>query len=354
MPTLAAAEASNAGFAPSYIPVAVFAGGTSGLGQGMAEALARQTKGRAHIVLIGRNAEAAEKIIAGFPKPVGEDKSGWAHEFVACDANSMVAVRNVCAELRSRLKRINFLVLTAAGPRANSMTECGETAEGLDDHLSTRYFSRYVFSKELMPLILSAREQGQHAHLMTVQGAGFGIKIASSDFGLEEARRSSIKFLGRVFVSITAMKAMVRGVAYNDGLVAWFATQHPEIAATHINPGQVRTVGAVIEGGWLLGPLFWVIKRLRNLITVSQDEGAQYMLHGLLDADRGFFIRDMHGDIVSAHVFSPDYKARFTDDSPTARKAGYLNGVPIQGYGGSDATVAALMEYTERVLAEIK
>lgn len=51
-----------------------------------------------------------------------------------------------------------------------------------------------------MPLLLSAREQGQHAHLMTVQGAGFGIKIASSDFGLEEARRNSIKFLGRVFV----------------------------------------------------------------------------------------------------------------------------------------------------------
>ncbi|KAJ7762932.1 hypothetical protein B0H16DRAFT_1268746, partial [Mycena metata] len=55
MPTLATAEASNAGFAPSYIPVAVFAGGTSGVGQGMVEALARQTKGRAHIVLIGRN-----------------------------------------------------------------------------------------------------------------------------------------------------------------------------------------------------------------------------------------------------------------------------------------------------------
>ncbi|KAJ7762934.1 hypothetical protein B0H16DRAFT_1311457, partial [Mycena metata] len=252
-------------------------------------------------------------IIAGFPKPVGEDESGWAHEFVACDANSMVAVRNVCAELRSRLKRINFLVLTAAGPRANSMTECGETAEGLDDHLSTWFV--IFFSSELMPFLLSAREQGQHAHLMTVQGAGFGIKIASSDFGLEEARRNSIKFLGR---SITAMKAMVRGVAYNDGLVAWFAAQHPEIAATHINPGQVRTVGAVIEGGWLLAPLVWVIKSLRNLIT---DEGAQYMLHGLLDADRGLFIRDMHGDIVSARVFSPDHHARFTDDSPTARKA---------------------------------
>ncbi|KAJ7046363.1 hypothetical protein C8F04DRAFT_1064078 [Mycena alexandri] len=353
MPTLAAAEASNAGFAPSYIPVAVFAGGTSGVGHAMAEALARQTKGRAHIVLIGRSAEAAEKIIAGFPKPVDGDE-GWAHEFVPCDANSMASVRRVCAGLRSRLKRINFLVMTAAGPRGNSMVETGETDEGLDDHLSMRYFSRYVYSKELLPLLVSAREQGQHAHLMTVLGAGFGVKLASSDLGLVEARRSSIKFLQGVVLSVAALKGMIRGVGYNDGLVAWFAAQHPNIAFTHIHPGQVRTPGAILEAGWLLSPLAWVITRLRHLITVSQDECAQYMLHGLLDADRGLFIRDNHGDIVSAHVFSPDHTARFVDDSPTARKAGVLNGVQMKGYGGSDATVAALMKYTEEVLSEIK
>ncbi|KAJ6467045.1 hypothetical protein DFH09DRAFT_929905, partial [Mycena vulgaris] len=46
-------------FAPSYIPVAIFVGGKSGIGQGMAEAFARHTKGNAHIVLVGRNRAAA-------------------------------------------------------------------------------------------------------------------------------------------------------------------------------------------------------------------------------------------------------------------------------------------------------
>jgi hypothetical protein len=138
MPSLAAAEASNAGFAPSYIPVAVFVGGTSGVGQAMAEALARQTNGRAHIILIGRNAVQAADILARFPKPAEGDADGWTHEFVACDATSVASVRTVCAGLRARLKRINFLVISAAGPKANSLVECGETPEGLDNHLVMR------------------------------------------------------------------------------------------------------------------------------------------------------------------------------------------------------------------------
>ncbi|KAJ6487142.1 hypothetical protein C8R47DRAFT_1127864 [Mycena vitilis] len=355
MPTLAVAEASNAAFSPAYIPVAIFAGGTSGVGQGMAEAFARQTDGRAHIILIGRSVAQAEKIIAGFPKPTAGDAEGWSHEFVACDATSMVNVRAVCAGLRARLGRVNFLVMTAAGPRGNSMVETGETPEGLDDHLAMRYFSRYLYTKELLPLLAHAREAGQHAHVMTVLGAGFGMPLASKDLGLVEARRSTIKWLKGVMFSIAAMKGMVRGVQYNDGLVAWFAAKHPDIAFTHIHPGQVRTPGAILDAGWLLAPLGWLITRLRSFITVSEAECAQYMLYGLLDVERGLFIRNNHGDIVSSHVFSLDHQAKIVDDgSATAKKAGVLNGIPMKGYGGSDATVAALMEYTERVLAEIK
>ncbi|KAJ7103707.1 hypothetical protein C8R43DRAFT_1141062 [Mycena crocata] len=153
MPTLAIAEASNSTFCPTYIPVAVIVGGTSGVGQGMAEAFARQTNGRAHIIILGQNAVAAEKIIAGFPKPT--DADGWAHEFLRCDASSMASVR----------------VVNNRGGSCGEL-ECGETAEGLDNHLVMRYFARYLFTKELLPLLVRAQEQGQHAHMMTVLGAG--------------------------------------------------------------------------------------------------------------------------------------------------------------------------------------
>ncbi|KAJ7726687.1 hypothetical protein DFH07DRAFT_758015 [Mycena maculata] len=300
MPTLAAAEASNAAFAPNYLPVAVFVGGTSGVGQAMAEAFARQMKGRAHIIIIGRNTTAAAEILAAFPKPAESD--GWAHEFVPCDASSMADVRAACEGLNARLAYINFLVITAGGPAANSLVASSVTPEGLDDHLAMRYFMRYIFTKELLPLLVRARENGQHAHMMTVLGAGFGISIPTTDLGLHEARRRSIKIL---------QGGITRGVTYNDGLVAHFASLHPEIAFTHISPGQVRTIGGKIHLGWLFTPLTWLVNLLKTSIAVTQDECAQYMLYGLLDGERGLFIRGQRGDAISAHVFNPDHKAHF-------------------------------------------
>ncbi|KAJ7103698.1 hypothetical protein C8R43DRAFT_1081238 [Mycena crocata] len=353
MPTLAAAEASNATFCPTYIPVAVIVGGTSGVGQGIAEAFARLTNGRAHIVIIGRSATTAKKILARFPKPTEAD--GWAHEFVPCDASSMATVRIVCAGLRARIKHINFLVITAAGPAANSMTQCGETAEGLDNHLAMRYFARYFFTKELLPLLVRAQEQGQHAHMMTVLGAGFGAKIPTEDLGLVEARRRTINVLRGVMLNFAAMKGVTRGVAYNDGMVAWFASQYPELAFTHISPWQVETGtdSSKIYLGWLLAPLGWLATRFKAYLAVSQDECAQYMLHALLEPERGVFIRSEHGDVISSQVFSEKRAFSASGDSPTAHKAGVLHGVPMKGYGGSDASVAGLIAYTEEVLAGI-
>ena len=70
-----AIRSSNAGHALPRTPVAIFVGGTSGIGRSMAEAFARYTKRNAHIVLIGRNQAAAESILVTLPKSnVSENK----------------------------------------------------------------------------------------------------------------------------------------------------------------------------------------------------------------------------------------------------------------------------------------
>jgi NAD(P)-dependent dehydrogenase (short-subunit alcohol dehydrogenase family) len=121
MPSLAAAKASNEQYAPSYIPTAVFVGGTSGIGYAMAEIYAKQTKGRANIIIVGRNKEAAVRLLSTFPSApttgVDGDSDGKAirHEFVSCDATSLQNVERTCKVLASKLEKINILGISIGG-----------------------------------------------------------------------------------------------------------------------------------------------------------------------------------------------------------------------------------------------
>jgi len=206
MPSFTDVQTSNATYAPSYVPVAVFTGGTSGIGKAMAEAFARYTKGRAHIIIIGRNRAAGEAIIASFPKPT-DTKDGWKHEFVSCDAALMSNIRSTCADLIDRLPRINYLVL-AAGYASFTSTE--ETSEGLDRQLALRYYSRYVFISSLLPLLIKARESGQDARVMSILGSGRASPDLD-DLGLKKARSKTFGF--------GAAKAAIQSTAYNDMMV---------------------------------------------------------------------------------------------------------------------------------------
>jgi hypothetical protein len=57
MPSLKEAQEYNAASCSQFsaVPVALFIGGTSGIGRGTAEAFARHTKGNAHIIICGTN-----------------------------------------------------------------------------------------------------------------------------------------------------------------------------------------------------------------------------------------------------------------------------------------------------------
>ncbi|KAJ7288694.1 hypothetical protein C8J57DRAFT_1116253 [Mycena rebaudengoi] len=354
MPSLAAAKALNAQFNPHYVPVAVFAGGTSGIGQEMAELLARQTQGKVHIILIGRNKAAAHKIFARFPTPCTTAVDGivWKREFVYCDASSMAAVGDTCAALRSRLSHINFLVMTAGG---SSLTTSSVTDEGLDHDLAVRYYSRYLWIRELLPLIHNAQRKGQHARVMSVLGAGMGVKIPPEDINLDQARHDTIRVLKGAMLSFAGVKATLYSAAYNDAMMVWFSAQHPSLSFTHIHPGFVKTGAyADIWFGWLLSPLSGLLHLYGWFAASTAADCAQYMTYGLLDGEQGLFLRGPTGDIVSSHVFkfnSEGLKLGFDVTAPTAHQTGVLNGVQMKGYGGSDAGVKALMEFTERIVA---
>ncbi|KAE9392467.1 hypothetical protein BT96DRAFT_830565, partial [Gymnopus androsaceus JB14] len=90
----------------SYVPVAIFVGRTAGIGQGMADALALQTNGNCHIILIGRNKASGKAIISKFPRPT---VSGAKHEFIRCDAAMLMRnIGQTTKDILSRLSRSTF------------------------------------------------------------------------------------------------------------------------------------------------------------------------------------------------------------------------------------------------------
>ena len=203
MPTLAAAKTSNAGYCPSYLPVAVIFGGTSGIGQAITETLAEYLRGRVHIVIVARNKAAADAIIASLPSPIASDAAGSKYEFMACDVTLMKNVHAACRDLSERLPKINFLVLSAG---VFSLTGREETEEGIDKKMASRYYSRWAIIHDLLPSLRKAKEAGEDASVLSILGAGMGWEVDVEDLGLKKR--------------YTALKAMMQTVSYNDYMIA--------------------------------------------------------------------------------------------------------------------------------------
>ncbi|KAG8916537.1 hypothetical protein FRC00_014712 [Tulasnella sp. 408] len=167
MHSLSNVKASNASFNPAYRPTAFFVGGTSGVGRGTAQAFAKATKatprnaqpglggftyvtlllgnreqGRAHILICGRNRQAAEQVIAGFPTHA-ESK----YEFVECDATLIKNVVQAAAEVKRRISsesdgqaKLNYLMLSQG---VLNFKGCDPTSEGLDKKLALHFYGRW-------------------------------------------------------------------------------------------------------------------------------------------------------------------------------------------------------------------
>ncbi|PCH43600.1 NAD(P)-binding protein [Wolfiporia cocos MD-104 SS10] len=281
MPLLAAAQTANASHTFPSKPVAVFLGGTSGIGQAMAEALARYTKGDVHIVLCGRNRTAAESIIASFPKSTSSGAEAQ-HEFAQCDATLMSNIDTTTSALISRLPKVNYLVLSSG---FLSMSGRDDTSEGIDKRMALHYYGRWKFIHDLLPLLQKASDAGEDAKVMTVLGAGNGGKIDLDDLALRK--------------NYSAARAGSASPTYSDLMTEVFAEKEPGISFVHAYPGVVRT------------PLLnCVIKTLVYPISVSPEQCAEHMLYALLAGSAGASRRDNKGDDIGKKNYWGTEEAR--------------------------------------------
>ncbi|KAG9040768.1 hypothetical protein FS837_000197 [Tulasnella sp. UAMH 9824] len=294
MPSLSDAKALNASYASTYRPTALFVGGTSGCGQGTAEAFARATQGRAHILICGRNREAAESITSGFPKHA-ESK----YEFVECDATLMKNVVKAAAEVKRKISeaegkaKLNYLVLSQG---IMTMNGFDPTSDGIDTRLALSFYSRWKFVDELLPLLESATSDGEEARIMTILAPGVsGGPLDTSDLGLKKNYSSGL--------------ARKHGPAYTDNFIAEYSSRYPAISFIHIFPGLVNTP--------LFNNLPWYLRLtftfLGFVMARSIQDCGEYMTSALLNPEYktgGFWLSSDGSPVPKEKLHVDDQDAR--------------------------------------------
>ena len=196
-------KAANAAWAPEYKPVIVITGSTAGIGKSTLETFARHLKGRpAHFVMVGRNKVAAQKIIDSIKSDEGAEQ--FTIDFFAVDLTLNASAHDLAKELTSKVDKINFLVLSAG--TVMLVGGRNETTEGIDIHLATRYYTRWVLTNDLLPLLRNARQAGEPAHMLSVLGPGHHDHIDLNNLGVK--------------TGYGGLKAMYETCTYNDLMVA--------------------------------------------------------------------------------------------------------------------------------------
>ncbi|CAG7850468.1 SubName: Full=Uncharacterized protein {ECO:0000313/EMBL:CCA75125.1} [Serendipita indica DSM 11827] len=255
---IAAATASNALYKPAKRPVGLFFGGTSGIGQAMAEQFARQTNGRAQIVILGRNEQAARAIIEGFPRTDSStpEEESSKYSFIKVDATSMAQVREVTAKLSSELDKVNYIVATTG---FLTLKGRDETSEGIDKKLACNFYARFRFIYDLMPLIEKAANDGEETGVLSVLSAGRGQHVELDDLGL--VKRYSLS------------KAEGHAITYNDAVMNNLASKYPKSRFYHSFPGAVDTpILKAFPGASIFYP---TLKVLAKPLLMSPEECAQ-------------------------------------------------------------------------------
>jgi NAD(P)-dependent dehydrogenase (short-subunit alcohol dehydrogenase family) len=187
-------------------PVGVFIGGTSGIGRAMAQAFHRYTGGKCHIIIVARSQSAADAVFAGFADPSPEEGPAsvvWKREFIACDVSLMRNVRETSEKLRERLPKINYLILSCG--MASFSNDRDETEEGIARLSALRYYSRWKFIYELLPLLRKAAELGEHGSVLSINATGMSWNVPEDDLGLKKGYRG--------------WKAMILSMVYGDYMI---------------------------------------------------------------------------------------------------------------------------------------
>ncbi|OAG05866.1 putative short-chain dehydrogenases/reductase [Paraphaeosphaeria sporulosa] len=262
MVALAEVIASNKRIATSFPDglIAVFIGGTSGVGEYTVKAFARYvTKPRAYIV--GRSEEAADRIINECKKLNAQGH----YEFIQADVSLIRNIDGVCHHIQSKESAINILFQSQG-----SMGFTKRTSEGLPLVAALAVHGRTRFILNLLPLLQNAR------HLRRVVSVGAG----SFEGPIDTDNISGVGFPIRKWRDQFASCITL--------LLAKVAQQAADVGYVHTCPGVVESgIMRDMEPTLQLRIMVAITGLLAPLLNTSPDECGERQLFAATSARYG-------------------------------------------------------------------
>lgn len=251
-------QASNALINDATAPqVAVFVGGTSGIGQLTIRALVA-TGASVRIYLVGR--KSSEKRSSTFIQELRAINPKAEVVWTEGEISLLAETKRVCNVIMRKEAHVDLLFLSTGyapfGPRQ-------ETAEGVEIAQSLEYYSRVLFIRHLLPLL----EAAESPRVVSVLGGGMESRAVDlDDLGLKKPG------------NFGAMKAQLQYMSMNTMAMETLAGENPNVTFIHSWPGWVDT-GNVKRGRDPNSILSWVIwvflEPLIHLFSFNNDESAQ-------------------------------------------------------------------------------
>ncbi|KAE8419729.1 hypothetical protein BDV36DRAFT_307492 [Aspergillus pseudocaelatus] len=226
--------------------VAVFVGGTSGIGEATAKQLAKTIESPT-IYLVGRNGSAGSRII----KELNTLNPYGTFEFIKSDVSLLREVDATCHEIKSKERRVDLLFMTPGHLAARK----NDTVEGLDNNHVLRYYARMRFIYNLLPQLEAAEFP---ARVVSVLAAGREGEIDESNFDLQ--------------VSFSFGTAATYGATMNSLAMEYLAAKHPSVTFIHIFPGVVQTPLMKSSFGYILGSMLGLVTKL---MSISEKESGE-------------------------------------------------------------------------------